>query len=83
MAEFDREWESVLDRAKQDKTLEPVHSMLHKWRHLAHAEQQDPGAYFRLLARVEWGLRTGRTPEGSVPGDTVKAQINRRLGRPA
>jgi hypothetical protein len=29
-AEFDREWEIVLDQAKQDHDLEPVHDLLAK-----------------------------------------------------
>lgn len=83
VAEFDREWEIVLERAKQDKTLEPVHGMLAKWRHLAHAEQREPGSYYRLLAQAEHGLRTGRAPEGSVSGEEIKALIGHRLGRHA
>ncbi len=34
-AEFDREWEIVLDEAKQDRDLAPVHDLLAKWRHFA------------------------------------------------
>jgi uncharacterized protein DUF6247 len=46
-AEFDREWEIVLDQAKRDQDLEPVHDLLAKWRHFAYAELKAPGTYFR------------------------------------
>jgi uncharacterized protein DUF6247 len=81
VAEFDREWEIVLERAKQDKTLDPVHSMLNKWRHLSYMELKDPGAYYQLLAKAEQITRTGQAPEGSVSGDEIKALIRQRLGR--
>ncbi|HEY4008215.1 MAG TPA: DUF6247 family protein [Pseudonocardia sp.] len=83
VAEFDREWGIVLERAKQGKTLEPVHSMLAKWRHLAYPELRNPGAYYRLLAQAEQGLRTGRPPEGSVSGGEIKALTSQRLERQA
>jgi hypothetical protein len=55
-AEFDREWEIVLERAKQAKDLAPVHDLLHKWRHFAYSELKEPGTYFRLLPplRTRW-----------------------------
>ncbi|SFQ05957.1 hypothetical protein SAMN05421810_104339 [Amycolatopsis arida] len=81
MAEFDREWEIVLERAKRDKTITGVHDMLHKWRHLAYRELKDPGAYYRLLATLEQAARRGRGPEGSVPGFEVTTLIGDRLGR--
>lgn len=81
--QFDREWEIVMDRAKRDRDLGPVHGMLGTWRHLASAEQRDPGCHDRLLAQAQRGLNTGRAPEGSVPGDDIKALIGHRLGRPA
>ena len=42
VAEFDREWEIVLERAKQEKDITAIHSLLNKWRHLAYAELQNP-----------------------------------------
>jgi uncharacterized protein DUF6247 len=80
-AEFDREWELVLDEAKQAKDLAPIQDLLMKWRHIAFAELKDPGSYFRLLATAAHTLATGQAPPGSVSGDEVKAQIRRRLGR--
>jgi len=37
-AEFDAEWEIVLDKAKASKDLTPVHELLAKWRRFAYAE---------------------------------------------
>ncbi|MGH3624369.1 MAG: DUF6247 family protein [Sciscionella sp.] len=80
-AEFDREWEIVLDRAKQTKDLTPVHDLLAKWRHFAYAELKDPGSYFRLLATAAHTLATGEAPAGSVSGEEIKTLIRGRLGR--
>jgi len=80
-AEFDREWEIVLDEAKRDKTLDPVYDILSKWRHTAYMELRDPGSYYRLLAQCEQILRTRKAPEGSISGDEMKALLSKRLGR--
>jgi hypothetical protein len=79
-AKFDAEWDLTLDEAKRDKDLTPIHSLLNKWRHLAFAEQCDPGAHYRMLAKAEQILRTGENP-GGVPAADVRALIDRRLGR--
>lgn len=80
-AAFDAEWEIVLDEAKQAKDLAPVHDLLHKWRHVASAELNDPGTYFRMLATAAHTLATGKAPEGSISGEEMKALIRQRLGR--
>ena len=79
VAEFDREWEIVLERAKQEKDITAIHSLLNKWRHLAYAELQDPGSYFRMLAKAEQIERTGQNPS-AVPIEDMRALIERRLG---
>jgi Family of unknown function (DUF6247) len=79
-AEFDREWEIVLERAKQAKDLAGVHDLLNKWRHLAYAELQEPGSYYRLLTTAAQTLATGEAPPGSVSGEDMKALIRQRLG---
>ncbi len=79
-AEFDREWEIVLERAKQTKDLAGVHDLLNKWRHLAYAELKERGSYYRLLATAAHTLATGTAPPGSVPGEDMKALIRQRLG---
>jgi Family of unknown function (DUF6247) len=80
-AEFDREWEIVLECVKQAKDLAPVHDLLHKWRHFAYSELKEPGTYFRLLATAAHTLATGKAPAGSVSAEDIKAMIDRRLGR--
>lgn len=82
-AEFDREWDLVLDEAKQAKDLTGVHELLNKWRHTAYMEMRDPGSYYRLLAKAEQIMQTGQAPESSVSGGEMKERINRRLGRQA
>jgi hypothetical protein len=81
-AEFDAEWEIVLDKAKASKDLAPVHELLAKWRHFAYAELRDPGSYFRLLATAARTLATGQAPAGSISGDGMKALIRQRHPRP-
>jgi hypothetical protein len=78
VADFDHEWEIVLDRAKQTKDLAEVHDLLVKWRHIAYAEMKDPGSHFRLLAKAELIERTGQHPD-AVPIEEVRALIRRRL----
>ncbi len=79
-SEFDREWEIVLERAKQEKDITAIHSLLNKWRHLAYAELKDLGSHFRMLAKAEQIERTGSNP-GAVPIEDMRALIERRLGR--
>lgn len=78
-AEFDREWEIVLERAKQTKDLAGMHDLLSKWRHFAYAELKEPGSYYRLLATAAHTLATGKAPPGSVSGQDMKALIRQRL----
>jgi hypothetical protein len=80
VAEFDREWEFVLELAKQEKDITAIHSLLNKWRHLAYAELKDPGSHFRMLAKAEQIERTGSNP-GAVSIEDMRALIERRLGR--
>jgi hypothetical protein len=81
LAEFDREWDMALERAKHTHDLTGVHSLLNKWRHNAYMEMRHPGSYYRMLAKAEEIQRTGRAPEGSVDGEDIKALIRQRLGR--
>ncbi|MGH3799645.1 MAG: DUF6247 family protein [Pseudonocardiaceae bacterium] len=80
VAEFDAEWEIVLDKAKQTKDLAGVHKLLHKWRYVAYAEMRDPGSYFRLLAKAEQIMHTGENPTARSYED-MQALIRERLGR--
>lgn len=76
-AEFDREWEVVLDRVKQSKDLADLHELLNKWRHIAYAETRDPGLYYRMLSKAEQILRTGGNPD-AVPFEEMRALIHQR-----
>jgi hypothetical protein len=77
VAEFDREWELVLDRAKASKDLAGVRTLLAKWRHIAYGELRDPGAYYRMLARAEQIQRLGANP-GAGSLEDMKALIRER-----
>ncbi|MBV9139816.1 MAG: hypothetical protein JO115_02640 [Pseudonocardiales bacterium] len=79
-AEFDREWETVLDRVKQSMDLADLHELLNKWRHTAYLEIRDPGSYYRLLAKAEQIMRTGGNPD-AVPFEEMQALIRQRQTR--
>jgi len=76
-AEFDREWEVVLDRVKQSKDFADLRELLNKWRHIAYAEIRDPGLYYRMLSKAEQILRTGGNPD-AVPFEEMQALIHQR-----
>jgi hypothetical protein len=78
-AVFDAEWEFVLEAAKHSKDLAGVRDLLAKWRHFAHRELREPGAYFRVLAAAADAQRTGRAPAGSVSAAEIRARIETRL----
>ena len=80
VAEFDREWEFVLERAKQDIDLAPIRSLLTKWRHVAHAELREPGVSQRLAEKVDLIQETGQNPE-AVSLQDVRRLIDQRLSR--
>ncbi len=80
VAEFDAEWEIVLDRAKASKDLTAVHSLLSTWRHLAYAELLEPGACDRLRAKTGEILRTG-TNSTSGSYRQMRGQLQERLGQ--
>jgi hypothetical protein len=79
LAEFDREWVLTLDAAKAARSLEPIHEMLAKWRHIAAAEQRDPGAYLRLLQRAAEIEQAGHNPRAGTIED-MRAMLRRRTG---
>jgi hypothetical protein len=79
-AEFDSEWEMVLERAKQSKDLTDVHHLLNKWRHAAYMEMRDPGSYYRMLAKAEQIMRTGHNPD-AVSFEDMQASLRKRLAQ--
>jgi hypothetical protein len=78
--EFDREWQFALDEAKQSYSLTAVTSLLLKWRHIAYGELKEPGSYYRIMAKAETILRTGKNPD-AVSVEDVRALIRQRLGK--
>jgi hypothetical protein len=80
VSEFDREWELVLERAKQDKDIAPIRSLLTQWRHLAYIEMRDPGSYYRLLTKAEQITRTGHNPDAASIED-MRALVERRTAQ--
>jgi hypothetical protein len=79
-AEFDREWQIVLDRVKRSQDLADLHELLNKWQHIAYMETRAPGSYYQMLAKAEQIMRTGGNPDG-VPFEQMQALIEERLGR--
>ena len=81
---FDHEWDFVMELAKREKSLNPVHELLDKWRHFAYGEMVEPGRYFRVLATAARTLATGKAPEGSRPMTSADIQAlaeRRQAGR--
>ena len=76
-AVFDREWEYVLDEAKQSKDLTGVHDLLHKWRFYALEESRSPGWYAALQTKAERILHTGVNP-GAVSWEDMQELVARR-----
>ncbi|WP_410597836.1 DUF6247 family protein [Amycolatopsis sp. lyj-23] len=77
---FDIEWDTVLDQAKADKTLDGIRELLAKWRGIAAAEQRSPGSHSRLLAKASHILATGQHP-GARSVEDLRDLIEERLGR--
>ncbi len=80
VAEFDREWEILLDRVKHSMDLADLHAWLNKWRHTAYMEMRDPGSYYRMLGKAEQILHTGSNPD-AVPFEEMQALIRQRQDR--
>jgi hypothetical protein len=78
-AEFDAEWEHVLEAAKRSKDLTGVHELLAKWRQFAYGELLEPGRYFRVLAAAAQAQAAGRPVAGAASADDVRALIQQRL----
>jgi hypothetical protein len=79
-AEFDSEWEIVLDRAKRSQELTGIHELLAKWRHTAYMEMRNAGSYSRMLAKADQIIHTGRNPD-AAPFEDLQKLIQQRLAR--
>jgi Family of unknown function (DUF6247) len=71
-AEFDREWQIVLERVKQSQDLADLHELLTKWRHTAYMEMREPGSYYRMLAKAEQITRMGGNPDAASFEDMME-----------
>jgi hypothetical protein len=80
VAEFDREWEIVLDRVKQSKDLADLHEFLNKWRHTVYMEMREPGSYYRMLGKAEQIIRAGGNTD-AVPFEEMQALIRQQQVR--
>ncbi|MFB8003583.1 DUF6247 family protein [Nocardia sp. NPDC056000] len=78
VAEFDREWNLVLEQAKQTHALTEVFDLLNKWQHIVVMEWRSPGSYFGVLAKAEQIQRAGGRAE-TVTIEEHRAAIQRRL----
>lgn len=82
-AEFDRNWDAMMDQAKQSQDITLIHSFLARWRIMAAAENADPGSYFRLIEKTNDAvarMERGELPVSArVSADEVLARITARL----
>lgn len=82
-AEFDREWQIVLERVTQSQDLADLHEPLNKWRHTAYMEMREPGSYYRMLAKAEQITRTGANPDDASFEDMELVRVDgQRVGVP-
>jgi hypothetical protein len=79
-AEFDSEWQIVLERVKQSQDLGDLHELLNKWRHTAYMELREPGSYYRLLSKAEQIMRGGGNPDAVSFEDMMALVRQRRAG---
>jgi Family of unknown function (DUF6247) len=77
-AEFDHEWQIVLERVKQSQDLGDLHELLNKWRHTAYLEMREPGSYHRLLGKAEQIQRAGSNPDAASFEDMLAIVRQRR-----
>ena len=78
LADFDSEWDFVLDEAKRIHSLEGVQDLLAKWRLMAYHELKYPGSYARMMAKVELIRRTGANPD-AVSVEDMRELLRKRL----
>lgn len=79
-AEFDREWDLVVERTRKSMDLDEIYALLDKWAHTAHLEQAEPGAYRHLLDKAEDIRARGGNPR-AADAEEMHSMIGRRLGR--
>ncbi|QUQ72247.1 DUF6247 family protein [Kutzneria sp. CA-103260] len=79
LADFDREWDFVMEEARRIHDLAGVQDLLDKWRLMAYTELKRPGSYARMMATIKTTLATGKAPAGSISGAEMLARMQARL----
>ncbi|MFJ4650464.1 DUF6247 family protein [Nocardia sp. NPDC088792] len=84
-AEFDRNWNAMMDRAKSNQDVTVVHRFLARWRIMAAAELADPGSYYRMMAKAEQAVARAAAGEPEDPSgmsaDEIRTMISDKLNR--
>ena len=84
-AEFDRQWQDVMDRATRELDLTEVHRTLDSWRRVAWVTAATgPERYRAVLADAEQRSRTGERHPQAMPWSQLKRTADRSTptGRP-
>jgi hypothetical protein len=75
-ADFDRQWQRLMQRATDKLDLTEVHEALECWRRVAWmTSAHGPNLYRKTLASAEQRLRTGERADGAVSWDQLKAEL--------
>lgn len=75
-ADFDRQWQRLMQLATDKLDLTEVHEALECWRWVAWmTSAHGPNLYRKTLASAEQRLRTGERADGAVSWDQLKAEL--------
>lgn len=75
-AEFNRQWRSVMDRARDRLDLTEVHDVLEAWRRVAWLiAELGPDGYRNMISSAEERARTGERAAGSVPWSRLSVEL--------
>jgi hypothetical protein len=79
-AEFDRQWRSAMDRARDRLDLTEVQDVLAAWRRIAWLiSELGPEGYRNMISSADERARTGERAAGTVPWGRLRVE----LGLPA
>ncbi|MFE3262203.1 DUF6247 family protein [Nocardia sp. NPDC059091] len=78
LAEFEQEWQLVLDRVKVSFDLEEIRNLLAKWQHYIVAERRDPGVWARLQDKAARIQQAGGDSYATGSIEDMLAMIRRR-----
>ena len=71
LPEFERQYREALQVAAETYSLDKLESTLQCWRRIAWMTHSDPEAHRRMLARVDYTLRTGERPPASASAEEI------------